>query len=174
MMKACISLKDSINNMSELELFFKHNGDLSVSDDSKILTIKEKDGKIVVLPMRNILMIEIEDIEYTNDIVDEKDDSLKDKINIRIEKDSGRHILIACDSYDDYVRFLEKSGIEDSYQIWNNRKDKTVALKFEHGGAVIRIINKRYLLENPNSLSNHIFSEAYYFDGKNIRDLDEM
>ena len=174
MMKACISLKDSINNMSDLELFFKHNGDLSISDDSKILTIKEKDDKIVILPMRNILMIEIEDVEYTNDVVDDKDDSLKDKINIHIKKDSRRHMLVVSDSYDDYVRFLEESGIEGAYQIWNNHKDKTVALKFENGGAVIRIANKRYLLENPNSLSDHIFSEAWYFDGKNIRDLDEM
>lgn len=174
MMKACISLKDSINNMYELELFFKHNGDLSISDDSKLLTIKEKDDKIVILPMKNILMIEIEDVEYTNDVVDDKDDSLKDKINIHIKKDSRRHTLVVSDSYDDYVRFLEESGIKGSYQIWNNYEDKTVALKFEHGGAVIRIANKRYLLENPNSLSNHVFSEAWYFDGKNIRDLDEM
>lgn len=174
MMKVCISLKDSINNMSELELFFKHNGDLSISDDSKILTIKEKDDKVVILPMKNILMIEIEDVEYTNDFVDDKDDSLKDKINIHIKKDSRRHTLVVSDTYDDYIRFLEESGIEGAYQIWNNYEDKTVALKFEHGGTVIRIANKRYLLENPNSLSNHIFSEAYYFDGKNIRDLDEM
>ena len=48
MMKVCISLKDSIKNTSELELFFNDNGGLSISDDSKILTIKEKDGKIVV------------------------------------------------------------------------------------------------------------------------------
>ena len=174
MMKACISLKDSIDNMSELELFFNHSGDLSVSDDSKILTVKEKDGKIVILPMRNILMIEIENVEYTSDVVDEKDDSLKDKINIRIEEEPRPHALIVSDSYDDYIRFLEEFGIEGSYQIWNNHKDKTVALKFEHGGVVIRIANKRYLLENPNSLSNHVFSEAWYFDGKNIRDLDEM
>lgn len=72
MMRVYINLKDKINNMSELELFFNDNGGLSISDDSKILTIKEKDGKIVVLPMKNILMIEIEDVEYTNDVVDEK------------------------------------------------------------------------------------------------------
>ena len=174
MMKACISLKDSINNMSELELFFNHNGDLSVSDDSKILTIKEKDDKIVILPMKNILMIEIEDIEYTNDIVDEKDDSLKDKINIRIEEESRPHALIVSDSYDNYIRFLEESGIEGAYQIWNSFVEKTVILKFEHNDAVIRIADKRHLLENPDSLKNHIFSEAWYFDGKNIRDLDEM
>lgn len=174
MMRARINLKDSINNISELELFFNDNGGLSISDDSKILTIKEKDDKIVVLPMKNILMIEIEDVEYTDDVVDEKDDSLKDKINIRIEEESRPHALIVSDSYDDYIRFLEEFGIEGTYQIWNNHKDKTVALKFEHDGAVIRIANKRYLLENPNSLSNHIFSEAWYFDGKNILDLDEM
>lgn len=168
MMKVCISLKDSINNMSELELFFNDNGGLSISDDSKILTIKEKDGKIVVLPMKNILMIEIEDV-----VVD-KDDSLKDKINIRIEKDSRRHTLVVCDTYNDYIRFLEESGIEGTYQIWNNLKDKTIALKFEHNDVVIRIADKKYLLENPNSLKHHIFSEACYFDGKNIRGLDEM
>ena len=72
MMRAYINLKDKVNNMSELELFFDDNGGLSISDDSKILTIKEKDGKIVVLPMKNILMIEIDDVEYTNDVVDEK------------------------------------------------------------------------------------------------------
>ena len=72
MMRAYINLKDKINNMSELELFFDDNGGLSISDDSKILTIKEKDGKIVVLRMKNILMIEIDDVEYTNDVVDEK------------------------------------------------------------------------------------------------------
>ena len=72
MMRAYINLKDKINNMSELELFFDDNGGLSISDDSKILTIKEKDGKILVLPMKNILMIEIEDVEYTNYVVDEK------------------------------------------------------------------------------------------------------
>ena len=48
MMKACISLKDSINNMFELELFFKDSGDLSISDDSKIFTIKEEDDNIVL------------------------------------------------------------------------------------------------------------------------------
>ena len=69
---------------------------------------------------------------------------------------------------------MEESGIEGTYQIWNNLKDKTIALKFEHGDVVIRIADKKYLLENPNSLSNHIFSEAWYFDGKNIRGLDEM
>lgn len=174
MMRARINLKDSINNMSELELFFNDNGGLSISDDSKILTIKEKDDKIVVLPMKNILMIEIEDVEHTNDVVDEKDDSLKDKINIRIEKDSRRHTLVVCDTYNDYIRFLEESGIEGTYQIWNNLKDKTIALKFEHGDVVIRIADKKYLLENPNSLKHHIFSEAWYFDGKNIRGLDEM
>lgn len=168
MMKVCISLKDSINNMSELELFFNDNGGLSISDDNKILTIKEKDGKIVVLPMKNILMIEIEDV------VDEKDDSLKDKINIRIEKDSRRHTLVVCDTYNDYIRFLEESGIEGTYQIWNNLKDKTIALKFEHGDVVIRIADKKYLLENPNSLNKHTFSEAWYFNGKEICDLDEM
>lgn len=168
MMKVCISLKDSINNMSELELFFNDSGGLSISDDSKILTIKEKDGKIVVLPMKNILMIEIEDV------VEKKDDSLKDKINIRIEKDSGRHTLVVCDKYNDYIRFLEESRIEDTYQVWNNLKDKTIALKFEHGDVVIRIADKRYLLENPDSLKNYIFSEAWYFDGENIRGLDEM
>ena len=167
-MKVCISLKDSINNMSELELFFNDSGGLSISDDSKILTIKEKDGKIVVLPMKNILMIEIEDV------VEKKDDSLKDKINIRIEKDSGRHTLVVCDKYNDYIRFLEESRIEDTYQVWNNLKDKTIALKFEHGDVVIRIADKRYLLENPDSLKNYIFSEAWYFDGENIRGLDEM
>lgn len=72
MMRAYINLKDKVNNMSELELFFNDNGGLSISDDSKILTIKEKDDKIVVIPMKNILMIEIEDVEYTNDVVDEK------------------------------------------------------------------------------------------------------
>lgn len=174
MMKVCISLKDSINSMSELELFFNDNGGLSISDDSKILTIKEKDGKIVVLPMRNILMIEIKDVEYTNDVVDKKDDSLKDKINIRIEKDSRRHTLVVCDKYNDYIRFLEESGTKDTYQIWNSFVEKTVLLKFEHNDAVIRIADKRYLLENPNSLKDHIFSEAWYFDGKNIRGLDEM
>lgn len=174
MMRACINLKDKINNMSEIELFFNDNGGLSISDDSKILTIKEKDGKIVVLPMKNILMIEIEDVEYTNDVVDEKDDSLKDKINIRIEKDSGRHTLVVCDKYNDYIRFLEESRIEDTYQVWNNLKDKTIALKFEHGDVVIRIADKRHLLENPDSLKNYIFSEAWYFDGENIRGLDEM
>lgn len=61
MMKVSINLKNSINNMSKLELFFNDNGGLSISDDSKILTIKEKDDKIVVLPMKNILMIEIEE-----------------------------------------------------------------------------------------------------------------
>lgn len=174
MMKACISLKDSINNMSELELFFKHSGDLSISDDSKILTIKEKDDNIVILPMENILMIEIEDVEYTKDVFVDKDSSLKDKINIRIKKDSRKHALVVSDSYDDYIRFLEKSGIEGVYQIWNSSVDKTVVLKFEHGDVVIRIADKKYLLENPNSLKHHIFSEAWYFDGKEIHNLDKM
>lgn len=174
MMKACISLKDSINNMSELELFFNHNGDLSISDDSKILTVKEKEGKIVILPMKNILMIEIEDVEYTEDVVDEKDDSLKDKINIHIKKDSRRHTLVVSDSYDDYIRFLEESGIEGTYQIWNSYKDETIEIEFESDDSVIRIVDKKYLLENPNSLKHHIFSEACYFDGENIRGLDEM
>lgn len=165
MMKVRISLKNSINNMSKLELFFNDNGGLSISDDSKILTIKEKDDKIVVLPMKNILMIEIED---------DKDNSLKDEINIRIKKDSRRHILVVSDVYDDYIRFLEESGIEGDYQIWSSWKDKTVALKFEQDDSVIRIADKKYLLKNPNSLSDHIFSEAWYFNGKKLCDLDEM
>ena len=168
MMKVYISLKDSIKNMSELELFFNDNGGLSISDDSKILTIKEKDGKIVVLPMKNILMIEIEDV------VDDRDDSLKDKINIRIGKDSRRHTLVVSDSYDEYIRFLEESGIEGVYQVFNSIRDRTIVLKFEHNDEIIRIADKRHLLENPDSLKNHIFSKACYFDGKNIRSLDEM
>lgn len=165
MMKVSINLKNSINNMSKLELFFNDDGGLSISDDSKILTIKEKDDKIVVLPMKNILMIEIEE---------DKDNSLKDEINIRIKKDSRRHILVVSDAYDDYIRFLEESGIEGDYQIWSSWKDKTVALKFEQDSSVVRIADKKYLLENPNSLKHHIFSEAWYFNGKKLCDLDEM